>query len=314
MRLLAFRRADGDAALGVVTDRGVLDVAAASVDAPVPGDPTAFYALGNAAVAALRSLVGRADTLGDDVFLAEDTLTFAPCVPAPGKVLCVGLNYLRHAHESGQEAPTSPVLFSKFSNALAGHGERVVLPSVAVEYDYEAELVIVIGARARDVSVSRALEHVLGYCNGNDVSARDLQLRTSQWLLGKTLDGFLPIGPYVVTVDEVPDPQDLRVRCWLNGELRQDSSTADMIFGVAEVVSYASRHMTLEPGDVIATGTPEGVIFGMADKVWMRPGDVAVVEIGPLGRLVTPFVDAAGRAAGVVEAVAQPHGRDAAHA
>jgi 2-keto-4-pentenoate hydratase/2-oxohepta-3-ene-1,7-dioic acid hydratase in catechol pathway len=295
MRLLTFRRADGRLVLGVVTRRGILDVGVAGTDTEAPSDAAAFYARGTPAVASLRTLLDRVDALPADAFLDEATLTFAPCVPAPGKVLCVGLNYLRHAHESGQEAPTSPVLFSKFTNTLAGNGEAVTLPTVATEYDYEAELVVVIGSRARDVSVPRALDHVLGYCNGNDVSARDLQLRTSQWLLGKSLDGFLPIGPYVVTSDEVPDPQALQVRCWLNGELRQDSNTSDMIFGVAEIVSYASRHMTLEPGDIIATGTPEGVIFGMSEQIWLRPGDVTVVEIGPLGRLETRFVDSAAR-------------------
>jgi len=217
-------------------------------------------------------------------------LRLGPPVPHPGKILCVGLNYRKHARETGMAIPTSPVLFSKFDNAVAGPDAAVVAPPEVERLDYEAELVVVIGRRARRVSRAHALDHVLGYTNGNDLSARDLQQRTSQWLLGKTLDGFLPMGPQLVTADAIPDPQALPVRGWLNGELRQDSTTADMIFGVAEIVSYASTYMTLEPGDVIATGTPEGVILGMEEQRWMRPGDVYTVEIGPLGRLTTRIV------------------------
>lgn len=157
--------------------------------------------------------------------------------------------------------------------------------------DYEAELCVVIGKRARYVSEADALDHVLGYCNANDLSERALQFASSQWLLGKTLDKFLPIGPYLVTADEVNDPQSLPVRGWLNGELRQNSHTSDMIFSVAQCISYASQFFTLEPGDIISTGTPEGVILGMKDKVWMKPGDVYEVEIGPLGRLRNQLVE-----------------------
>jgi 2-keto-4-pentenoate hydratase/2-oxohepta-3-ene-1,7-dioic acid hydratase in catechol pathway len=185
--------------------------------------------------------------------------------------------------------PTIPVLFSKFPNTIAASGEQVVLPATAVEYDYEAELGVVIGLRARQVSEQEALNYVLGYCNINDLSARDLQMRTSQWLLGKTLDKFMPIGPYLVTADVVGDPQALDIRCWVNGTLRQNSTTADMIFTVAELVSYISQYMTLDPGDVIATGTPEGVIFGMSEKHWLKPGDEVVVQIAGLGRLTTTF-------------------------
>ena len=164
------------------------------------------------------------------------------------------------------------------------------MPAAASEYDYEVELTAVIGKRTRDVSETEALDHVVGYCCSNDVSARDLQMRTGQWLLGKTLDKFLPIGPWLVTADEVPDPQALGLRCWLNDDLRQDSNTADMIFSVAEIVSYASRYMTLEAGDVISTGTPEGVILGRQPRVWMKAGDVVAVEVDGLGRLTNRLV------------------------
>jgi len=293
MRILTFL--DGEAPLlGVVTPRGVLDVAAASSALAAPGPPaTEFFRLGLAGVEALTALVERAVTaapaLSEPWFHEERALTLGPCVLESGKILCVGLNYLEHAIESGAQPPTTPVLFSKFVNALAAHGQEIALPVVAREYDYEAELVVVMGRRAREVAVEEALEYVLGYCSGNDISARDLQMRTSQWLLGKTLDGFLPIGPYLVTADEVPDPQALSVRCWLNGDLRQDSRTADMIFSVAEIISYASHHFALEPGDIIATGTPQGVIFGHAERTWMKPGDVVSVEIGDLGRLTNPL-------------------------
>ena len=156
--------------------------------------------------------------------------------------------------------------------------------------DYEVELAVVIGKEAKYVSEADALDYVLGYCNANDVSARELQMRTSQWLLGKTSDSFCPLGPYLVTADEVGDPQKLATRSWLNGELRQNSNTADMVFTVAQVVSYISQYMTLKPGDVILTGTPEGVILGMKEKVWMKAGDKVAVEVEKLGRLTNTLV------------------------
>ncbi|MEX2541956.1 MAG: fumarylacetoacetate hydrolase family protein [Trueperaceae bacterium] len=288
--------------LGVVTEKGVLDVAEAAAALAADGetlpdrlstDPDAFYLTGVDALPGLGELTQRA--LGEPVlescFHQEDDLELRACVPQPGKIICVGLNYLRHARESGMSPPKTPVLFSKFNNSVADPGEGVPLPKGAVEYDYEAELVAVIGKRAKNVAESQALEYVLGYCNGNDVSARDLQMLTGQWLVGKTLDKFMPLGPYLVTADEAGDPQDMSVRCWLNGELRQDSNTSDLIFSVAQVVSYASRFMTLEPGDLISTGTPEGVILGMKKKVWMKPGDEVVVEVGSLGRLLNRMVE-----------------------
>ncbi len=212
------------------------------------------------------------------------------CIPWPSKIICIGLNYRRHAAEAGLPLTETPTLFSKFHNTLVSSGTPVQLPSNAEQYDYEAELGVVIGRRSYHVAEERALDHVWGYCNCNDLSARDLQVRTTQHLLGKTLDGFLPVGPQLVSADEVGDPQRLHIRCWLNGELRQDSTTADMVFSVRQLVSYISQYITLEPGDFIATGTPEGVIFGRRDKVWMKPGDKVEVEVGSLGRLVTPLV------------------------
>jgi 2-keto-4-pentenoate hydratase/2-oxohepta-3-ene-1,7-dioic acid hydratase in catechol pathway len=244
---------------------------------------------GSPAWEALRTWMEQLDTPPAPLF-AETAIEYGPCLLNPQKIVCVGLNYRRHAQESKMQVPATPVLFSKFNNALAACNEDVPLPSNAVEYDYEAELVVVIGKRARYVAQEDALEYVAGYCNGNDISARDLQRRTNQWLLGKTPDKFLPLGPYLVTADEAGDAQAKPIRCWVNGDLRQNSNTSDMVFGITELVSYISQYMTLEPGDLISTGTPEGVILGMAEKNWLKPGDEIVVEVEGLGRLVNRMV------------------------
>lgn len=279
MKLLTFRT-DAGFRLGISTAQGVID------PGPPYSDPAAFFREGLAALPKLAAALSAAEPLLD-----EAALELGPCVPAPGKILCVGLNYRLHAAESGLAEPTTPVLFSKFGNTVAASGEEVPLSPHAEQYDYEAELAAVIGRRAKDVPAEQALDYVLGYCNANDISARDLQMRTSQWLLGKTMDRFMPLGPYLVTADEIPDPQVLDVRCWLNGELRQDSNTVNMIFSVAEIISYISRYMTLEPGDVILTGTPSGVILGREDKVWMKAGDEVTVEVQGLGRLTNRLRD-----------------------
>lgn len=297
MRLLTFQSTQG-LRLGIQTQQGVIDVAAARAALTERGVQAvetidALCTAGTPALAALKELLqvaqGQVETAS--WLVREEDIQFGPCVSPLGKIICVGLNYRRHAAESGMAVPTSPVLFPKYSNSLAASGEGVPLPPNAVQYDYEAELAVVMGQRARDVSEDKALSYVLGYCNANDLSARDLQFRTNQWLLGKTLDKFLPIGPYLVTADEVGDPQNLAVRCWLNGELRQNSTTGDMVFSVAYLVSYLSQYMTLEPGDIIVTGTPEGVILGMKEQVWMKPGDEVVVEVERLGRLTNRMVE-----------------------
>lgn len=293
MILMTFQAGDSYR-LGVKTSVGVVDVAMARAALGEPRDTTevpetieALLRGGAAARKALESLVSRAfDSHARAPWLFEEAdLRLGPCVPSPGKIICVGLNYRLHAAEADMKVPETPVLFSKFNNSVAATGESIPLSSAAVEYDYEAELAVVIGRRAKHVETAEALHSVFGYCNANDLSARDLQRRTTQWLLGKTPDKFLPIGPYLVTADEVADPQTLDVRCWVNDELRQNSNTKNMIFSVAELVSYISRYMTLEPGDLVATGTPEGVVLGMAEKVWLRPGDEVTVEVGRLGRL-----------------------------
>jgi 2-keto-4-pentenoate hydratase/2-oxohepta-3-ene-1,7-dioic acid hydratase in catechol pathway len=232
--------------------------------------------------AALRTGTARA------AFVDEASLEYGPVVTRPEKIVCVGLNYRRHAKEVNLPIPNQPVLFSKFNNTLSAHNRAIKLPvEVATKFDYETELVIVIGKQAKNVSEANALSYVAGYCTGNDFSARDLQFdRGGQWMVGKTPDQFAPLGPYMVTADQV-NPDKLKVECQVNGEIRQSSNTDDFIFNTAQMVSYISRHMTLKPGDIIFTGTPEGVIMGYPkDKqVWLKAGDKIVCRVEKLGEL-----------------------------
>lgn len=216
-----------------------------------------------------------------------DVRLLAP-VPRPGKVIGIGLNYRDHAAESGQAIPEAPILFPKFANSVIGPGAPIVIPPETEQPDYEAELGVVIGRTARRVSGAEALSYVAGYTCVNDVSARDLQFQSSQWMLGKAIDTFLPCGPWLVTTDEIRDPQALSVRLTLNGEELQSSSTAQMVFGVAELVAFVSRTTTLEPGDLIATGTPPGVGFARTPPIWLEDGDVVSVEVEGIGTLTNP--------------------------
>lgn len=290
MKLLTFR-ADEGLKLGVVTDQGVLDVAKASAElsaTDVPSTVEQVLDQGDAGLQALVELTTQAVAAGNAaLFHNEVELKIGPCVSNPGKIICVGLNYRKHAEESKMPVPEYPILFNKFSNSIAGDHDVVSLPKASEQVDYEAELTIVIGKTAKNVAKEKALDYVFGYCNGNDLSARDLQFRTNQWLLGKALDGFAPVGPYLVTTDEVGHPNELGIRSYVNGEIRQNSNTADMVFHCDEIVSYVSQFMTLEPGDIIMTGTPEGVIMGypQEQQVWLQDGDEVVIEIEKLGRL-----------------------------
>ena len=287
MKLLTFHR-NNILQVGIRTEAGVIDVTQASErHAGIPVTMDAVIRGGAQAVKALQGLLEQPEA---NWLLNEQDLQPGPCVGTPEKLICMGLNYKRHARESGMAVPDVPVLFSKFNNTLAATGEPIPLPENAVQYDYEIELGVVIGKEARYVGVDEALDYVFGYFTVNDMSVRDLQFRTSQWLLGKTLDKFFPTGPYLVTADEVVDPQHLGLYCWVNGELRQNSNTADMIFSVAESISYISQYMTLKPGDVISTGTPEGVVLGMKEKNWLKPGDEVVVEVDGLGRCTNRMV------------------------
>jgi 2-keto-4-pentenoate hydratase/2-oxohepta-3-ene-1,7-dioic acid hydratase in catechol pathway len=219
-----------------------------------------------------------------------DTLTTRNGLPIdrPSKIVCVGLNYRDHAAESAQEVPGQPLLFAKWPNALIGPGDTIRLPDFAAQVDYEAELGVVIGRAVRNISAENALEAVAGYICVNDISARDIQFLDGQWTRGKSFDTFCPVGPGVVPIDEVPDPQALRLRCLVNGEVVQDDSTASMIFPVSELIAFASRAMQLEPGDLIATGTPAGVQLGRETPRWLEDGDVVTVEIEGVGTLTNP--------------------------
>ena len=220
---------------------------------------------------------------------SKDAYWFAP-VPRPGKVICIGLNYRDHAAESGMPIPDRPVLFSKFSTAVIAPGEPVVLPATSEQVDYEAELAVVIGRRARNVSADAAYEYVLGYTAFNDVTARDFQFSDGQWQRGKSCDTFAPMGQTIVTIDDIPDPHKLSIRLLLNGRVMQDSNTDQLIFSVPQLIEFISESITLEPGDVIATGTPPGVGFARKPPIFLRPGDVMEVEIEGIGGIDNPVV------------------------
>lgn len=211
-------------------------------------------------------------------------------IPRPPKVICVGLNYRDHAAEAKMEVPPVPTIFSKFSNAVTGPGAPVILPRNTKKPDYEAELAFVIGTGGRHIPADRWREHVYGYMCLNDVSARDFQLATSQWLMGKTFDTFAPTGPWITTADEIVDPHDLDISLEINGEVMQSSNTRELIFGIPALIEYLSSVFTLEPGDIVTTGTPAGVGFSKKPPRWLRPGDEMVVRIQGLGELRNPVV------------------------
>lgn len=215
------------------------------------------------------------------------TAKLLPPIPNPRKIICIGLNYRDHAAESNSPVPSEPILFSKYPTTLIGHQDEIVLPAASKEVDYEAELVVVIGKGGKQIPREQAYEHVAGYTVGHDVSARDWQLNKpgKQWMAGKTFDTFAPIGPELVCTDEVPNPGNLGIRLRLNGQTMQESNTNQLIFAVDELVAYLSGIMTLEPGDLIFTGTPPGVGMARKPPVWLKPGDVVEVEIDGLGTL-----------------------------
>ena len=220
---------------------------------------------------------------------SQDAYWFAP-VPRPGKILCIGLNYRDHAAESNMPIPERPVVFSKFSTCVIAPGEPVVLPSVSKQVDYEAELAVVIGRRAKHVSADRAYDYVLGYTAFNDVSARDFQFGDGQWQRGKSCDTFAPMGQSIVTTDAVPDPHKLPIKLTLNGKTMQQSNTDQLIFGVPALIEFLSQTITLEPGDVIATGTPSGVGFARKPPVFLKPGDQMEVMIEGVDGIGSPVV------------------------
>ncbi|GAB3172694.1 fumarylacetoacetate hydrolase family protein [Telluribacter humicola] len=216
--------------------------------------------------------------------VVEEGVRYGSCVARPSKIICIGLNYARHAAESGMEPPKEPVVFFKATTALCGPNDNVVIPRNSVKTDWEVELAVVIGRRASYVEEAEAMDYVAGYALHNDYSEREFQLeRSGQWVKGKSNDTFAPLGPYLITKDEVADPHNLRLWLSLNGNKIQDSSTSDLIFGIPKLISYLSQFMTLLPGDVISTGTPEGVGLGMKPPVYLKPGDVVELGIEGLG-------------------------------
>ena len=284
MKLKQLRK-DGNIILGIETADGVVDVAAEAARREIAAPKTMMEVIcaGEEGLAILQELAQDAKCFTD----APD----APVVTGCDKILCIGLNYRRHAMECNLPLPPAPVLFNKFSNALAANGDCITLMPDYKEYDYEAELVAVIGKPARNVSAEEALDYVFGYTCGNELSTRDLQFaRSNQWLLSKTFDGFAPIGPCLVTADEI-DPNNLKISSVVNGELRQNSNTSDMIFSTAQIIADLSRHFTLMPGDLIFTGTPQGVMHGYpADKKnWLKPGDQVDIIIEKIGTLHNSF-------------------------
>ncbi|MBQ2822437.1 MAG: fumarylacetoacetate hydrolase family protein [Thermoguttaceae bacterium] len=212
-------------------------------------------------------------------------------VPDPQKIACVGLNYADHAAETGDSVPDAPVIFNKFPSALCGNGDVIELPAVSDKVDYEAELVVVIGKKGRNIPIESAMEYVAGYCCGNDVSARDWQMRppARQWFIGKTFDGFAPVGPWMVTADEIPDPRNLEIELRLNGEVMQKSNTNQFIFSVPTLINWISQAATLLPGDLIFTGTPPGVGMGRKPPLFLKDGDLCEVEIEKIGVLGNLF-------------------------
>ena len=249
---------------------------------------------GSAALEAISSLLGRSQALGggeQSTALELDSIEFLPAV-YPSKILAIGRNYAEHAAEGGAELPKAPLLFNKLPNALSAHNAPIVLPIISEQVDFEAELAVIIGRTARRVSEAQALEYIFGYSLINDVSARDLQFGDGQWTRGKSLDTFAPLGPFITTRDEIEDVQTLKIEGVLNGEVMQSSNTSKMIFQVAYLVSYLSQGITLQPGDVIASGTPDGVGIFRKPPVLLKAGDVFEVKIEKVGVLRNPVVSA----------------------
>ena len=282
-------RVGGGYGLGVKTARGILNVLAAAQSLKMPAPADMDDLLQNGRGGLLTKLVAAASNGPASLYIPEDKVQYAPLVTRPEKIIMMGFNYRKHAEETNTPIPKDPVLFNKFNNALNHNGGTIRLPShVAKEFDYEIELVMVFGRECRNVSEADALNYVAGYATGNDFSARDLQRLTSQFMIGKISDGFAPVGPHLVTSDLIPDPNNLRLELRVNGQQRQDWNTNDMIFNCRQLISFASRIMTIKPGDVFFTGTPQGVILGVQPpekRVWLKAGDKIACSIEKLGEL-----------------------------
>src|SRR5215211_7741201 len=288
MKLVTFTR-DGAARIGALSQRAGRDVVIDFNQAApsLPNDMIAFLTGGNANRTLATQAIANPPSAA---VLDRSAVKLSAPIPRPGKVICIGLNYRDHAAESNAELPAFPTVFAKYASCIIGPGAAIVIPRVTSQVDYEGELAVVIGRRARDVAEADALDYVAGYAPFNDVSARDYQMRTSQWTIGKTFDTFGPIGPALVTADEIADPHALDIRVSIGDQVLQSSNTKHLIFTIPQLIAYLSSVMTLEPGDVIATGTPAGVGAARNPQRWLKPGDVVRVEISSLGALENPVV------------------------
>lgn len=295
MQLVSYRiqgHTDGSWRAGVEDEGRVVDVAALWQDGLHGTTTRQLLAAGPTAVdkafkQAREALDASLDAAG---VLQAASVEIGPPIPDPDKIICIGLNYADHANEAGLAQTEVPLFFAKFRNSLTGPTSPILLPRVSSQIDYEGELAVIMGTRCKDVSEQEALRYVAGYSIMNDVSARDLQMRTSQFIAGKTLDTFAPMGPGMVLASEIPNPQSLTLNTRVNGQVVQHASTATMIFSVATIISFLSSLMTLEPGDIIATGTPSGVGFKRTPPLFLREGDVVEVEVEGVGQIRNPVV------------------------
>lgn len=282
MKFVTFQRPGAPPEPGLITDGRVLGLGGA-------GFPDLLSVIAGGAEAR-RRIEQFAAAAPASAFAELSAVTLRAPIPRPPKIICVGLNFADHAAESGLPIPKVPTIFSKFSTAVIGPGEPIVLPRSSSQPDYEAELAFVIGKGGRHIPAARWEEHVFGYTNFNDVSARDYQMATTQWLMGKTFDTFAPMGPWLVTADEIADPHALDIACEINGEVLQHSNTRQFIFRIPELIAFLSSVFTLEPGDVVSTGTPPGVGFARKPPRFLKPGDEVVVRIQGVGELRNPVV------------------------
>jgi acylpyruvate hydrolase len=300
MKLVSYRLKDKEVPLrvGIVVDESIIDLQETylakhpsqrdEVDQLIPSDPTSFFKLGEPAIQVAKEVytyVKEGSEQGVVEHYSRNDVYLGTPIPEPSKIICVGRNYVEHAQEMKSDIPEYPVLFAKFANALIGPEDDIEKTPYTEKLDYEVELTIIIGKEASKVNKEDAYDYIAGYTIGNDISARDLQKRTPQWLQGKSVDRSTPIGPWVVTSDEVGDPGKLDVRCYVNGELRQSSNTEKFIFDVPFLIEFISNLITLKPGDLIMTGTPDGVAFGMESPKFLQDDDVVTLEIEKLGRM-----------------------------
>jgi len=294
MRLVSYKGNDRVARLGALSDQGVIDLQAsvrsAGLTADVFASMVSFLTAGESALIEARKLL---QTARQENIVSLANVHLLPPVPRPGKIVAVGLNYSDHSMESGATAPPkSPILFAKFPNSIAGPEDAIVIPIGDPQVDYEAELAVVIGRKGKAIPADRAYDYVGGYMPLNDVSAREWQFGDKQWVRGKSPDTFCPTGPYLTTRDEVPDPHALSIFARVNGATLQSSNTSKMIFHLPQLIGFISASITLEPGDIIATGTPEGVGVFRKPPIFLKPGDVVEIEIEKLGVLRNPVVAA----------------------